>query len=67
MRKGTKIGAINRSRGRRRLSRGGRWGESEPDRRADEQAENRRKLIANMDRDTALFATKEFAKLGLYQ
>jgi hypothetical protein len=32
-----------------------------------QQAENRRKLIAKLDREAAIFATAEFAKLGLFQ
>jgi hypothetical protein len=34
---------------------------------AEQQAENRRELIARLDRESAIFATAEFAKLGLYQ
>ncbi len=33
----------------------------------ERQAENRRKLIATLDRKSALRVTQEFARLGLYQ
>lgn len=35
--------------------------------RKAQQAENRRKLIAKLDRKAALMVTQDFAKLGLYQ
>ena len=54
----------------RSLRRGGPWGE--PGMRGYElerenQAENRRKLIASLDPDAAELAQREFAKLGLTQ
>lgn len=35
--------------------------------RKAQQAKNRRKLIAKLDRKTALWVTRDFANLGLYQ
>ena len=37
------------------------------DERLKQQADNRRKLISKLDRETALALTQDFAKLGLYQ
>lgn len=35
--------------------------------RLEQQAENRRKLLAKLDRKTAEWVAQDFARLGLYQ